>query len=246
MIETGTRPNPTVLVVDDEPGVLESLADLLRKEFHVLGTSDPDEALSLLANEEVAVILSDQRMPKQTGAQLLATASALSPDTIRVLLTGYADIEVVIEAVNDAKVFYYLSKPWRNDSILDLVRTAVQKHSLAAEERRLLKKLGGLKSEEALSQMRADLAGESADFRSRDLAAMRSGIATAELAQLHLNQGREKIQLCVSCQRANTPDAGWTNLVEYLRSHTSSLRDVLCPACSAREAAAKAMARDHA
>lgn len=244
MIETGTRPNPTVLVVDDEPGVLESLADLLRKEFHVLGTTDPDEALSLLANEEVAVILSDQRMPKQTGAQLLAKASALSPDTIRVLLTGYADIEVVIQAVNDARVFYYLSKPWKNDSILDLVRTAVQKHGLAAEERGLLRKLRGLKSEEALSLMRVDLARDSTDFLSRDLADLRSGIATAELAQLHLNQGREKVQVCVSCQRAKAPGSGWTNLVEYLRSHTSSLRDVLCPACSAREATAGVGARD--
>jgi len=234
MIERGQRENPTVLIVDDEPGVLESLADLLRRHFHVLATSDTDEALALLEAEEVSVILSDQRMPKMNGAELLTKASGLSPDTVRVLLTGYADIEVVVQAVNDAKIFYYLSKPWKNEKILDLVRTAVQTHSLAIKERRLMKDLGGLQVQQALSSLRPDAAGDSRDLLSRGVAEMRAGIASAQAWRSPLSQNLAQIPVCTSCRRTRTSDAAWTSLVEFLRASSLPVSDVLCPDCAAR------------
>ena len=234
MIERGRRESPTVLVVDDEPDILESLADVLRKEFHVLGTSDPEEALALLASEEIAVVLSDQRMPKLSGAQLLAKASNLSPDTIRVLLTGYADIEVVIQAVNDAKVFYYLSKPWKNDSILDLVRTAVQTHNLSVEERRLIRELGRLQGEGALASLRSDPSRDARDVLSRDVANLRAGLSAAQVSSLRRGQAGERIPVCSSCARVRTGDSTWTGLVAYLRESSLDLVDVLCPDCAPR------------
>ena len=169
MLEWGRKTNPTVLIVDDEPGILESLADLLRREYHVLATSDPAQALELLAAGDVAVVISDQRMPKLSGAQLLTKAASLSPDTIRILLTAYSDVDAVVQAINDAKVFSYLSKPWKNDRILELVKTAVETHDLAVEERRLLQELVRLQGEEAPPELRSGIASYTRNLMSREL-----------------------------------------------------------------------------
>lgn len=94
MIEIGNREKPKILIVDDETEVLRSIADLLRKDFHIFTTFDVREALDLLASETVfSLVISDQRMPMMTGAELLARVVSISPDTARILPTGYADIE---------------------------------------------------------------------------------------------------------------------------------------------------------
>ena len=226
--------NPTVLVIDDEPGILESLADLFRREFHVLATGDPDEALAILAAEEVSVVISDQRMPRLSGAQLLTKAASLSPSTIRVLLTAYTDIDTVVEAVNEAKVYSYLSKPWRDEEILELVRTAVETHDLAVEERKLIHEIGGLQGGDALVNLRSDVTNFNRSLMSREFARLREGIASARAAGLPLGAAPEKIPVCTSCQRTRTAEATWKSLVEYLRERSSSIQDVLCEECSAR------------
>ena len=86
LIERDAPTNPHVLVVDDERAVVESLAGLLRKEFHVFGTDDVEEAPRLLESQDIALILTDQRMPGVTGAELLARSVRIRPDTVRVLL----------------------------------------------------------------------------------------------------------------------------------------------------------------
>ena len=86
--ETGKLDAARVLIVDDEPAVLTSLADLLRKEFRVTATDDPDEAVRLLETHTVALLLTDQRMPRITGAKLIERCSQVSPLTTRILITG--------------------------------------------------------------------------------------------------------------------------------------------------------------
>ncbi len=235
MLEWGRKKNPTVLIVDDEPSILESLGDLLRREFHVLATSDPDQALELVAAEEISLVISDQRMPKMTGAQLLTKVANLSPDTVRVLLTAYADIDAVVQAVNDAKVSSYLSKPWRNEEILELVRNAVETHDLAVEERKLIQEVGRLQGEDDLLCLRSEVASYNKSLMSRELARIRAGLTSAHASGLPLAASHEKIPVCTSCQRAHARDATWTSLVEYLRERSSSIQDVLCDDCSARQ-----------
>lgn len=104
-----------VLIVDDEEMIVKSCMRVLRQAgFDVLGTTDPNEALKIVTSEEVSVVISDQRMPVMLGAELLSKIKEVSPDTTRVILTGYADINAAMSAINDGNVFQYLSKPWED------------------------------------------------------------------------------------------------------------------------------------
>jgi signal transduction histidine kinase len=133
---------PTLLVVDDEPEMLRSVHDLFRLDYRVLTFVSGAEALKALAEEEeVDVILSDQRMPEMTGVELLREAKRLRPVVTRLLFTGYADIKAVIDAINEGNVFRYVAKPWDPDEMLSVVRQAVDQHDLIAEKLRLLRDL---------------------------------------------------------------------------------------------------------
>jgi signal transduction histidine kinase len=134
-------PKPTLLVVDDERDVLESLRHLFHRGFRVLTAEGGAEALDILAGEDVQVILSDQRMPGMPGDELLARARQLRPDTIRLLFTGYADIQAVMKAVNQGGIFRYILKPWDVAELESIVRQAADQHALLAERRRLLVEL---------------------------------------------------------------------------------------------------------
>src|SRR5690348_13298450 len=108
---TATR--PTILVVDDEPEVLLSVHDLLRMDYRVLTCQRGAEAVEILGSgREVHVVLSDQRMPGMSGVEVLEAAKGLQPDATRLLVTAYADIKAVIDAINQGNVFRYITKPW--------------------------------------------------------------------------------------------------------------------------------------
>ncbi len=115
---------PRVLCVDDEPGVLRSLDALLRNRFDVTSTTDAREALELVRHSEFDVVISDQRMPGMTGTELLEQVKALSPHTMRLLLTGYADYAEVLQSVNNSEVFRFVHKPWDNRHLVETVTYA--------------------------------------------------------------------------------------------------------------------------
>ncbi len=122
----------TVLVVDDEEDVVESVRDLLRLEFRVLGATHARDALRLLETEDVHVIMSDQRMPEMSGVEFLRHARTSNPEAMRLLFTGYADIRAVIDAINQGNVFRYVAKPWDPDELLTILRDAVDRYELGA------------------------------------------------------------------------------------------------------------------
>jgi CheY-like chemotaxis protein len=119
-----------VLVVDDEPRVLTSIEDLLEDEFEVLTTTDAQEALRLLEEQEVSVILSDQRMPGLSGDQFLSRAKEVS-EAARVLITGYADLDAVTRAVNDAQIYACMAKPWDPAELKTVVQRAAEHYEAA-------------------------------------------------------------------------------------------------------------------
>ncbi len=135
------KPRPTLLIVDDEPDVLESLRHLFRHEYRVLTATSGAEALEILGREEVQVILTDQRMPGMSGDELLGRARQIRPEAIRLLFTGYAEIHAVVKAVNQGGIFRYLLKPWDPDELESVVRQAADQYELLAERRRLLGEL---------------------------------------------------------------------------------------------------------
>jgi PAS domain S-box-containing protein len=138
---TSTRAK--VLVVDDEPSILASISDLLEPEFEVATAENPQRALELLAVEEISVLVSDQRMPTMNGDQFLNFAKEQSSAT-RILLTGFADIAALARAVNDGRIYSYVSKPWDPLALRTTVRNAVREYRLTKAlryERDLLRTL---------------------------------------------------------------------------------------------------------
>ncbi|MGH8373136.1 MAG: response regulator [Gammaproteobacteria bacterium] len=116
--------NATVLFVDDEERILRSLKMLFRNRCQVLTATDGNVALDLLRRQRVHVIVSDQRMPNMTGIELLRQVRAESPNTMRLLLTGYSDMAAVVDSVNEGEIFRYLTKPWNAEEIISAVSRA--------------------------------------------------------------------------------------------------------------------------
>jgi len=129
---------PSILFVDDEPNILKSLRRLLRAEpYEVRVTSDPVEAVRLVKDSPPAVLVSDQRMPVMTGVEVLEQVRIHAEDTVRILLTGYADMTAAVEAVNRGGIYSYLTKPWDEQGLKAVLRGAVEHHMLRRENERL-------------------------------------------------------------------------------------------------------------
>lgn len=125
---------PSLLFVDDEPSLLTALRLAFRTGYHVTVTTDAHEAIELLKTKKFHVIVSDQRMPIMTGTELLAKAKELSPNTVRVLLTGYSDNDAIIGAINDVEVHRFLQKPWDNVKLRKTINEAVELAYRLSEE----------------------------------------------------------------------------------------------------------------
>jgi len=158
-----------VLAIDDEPMNLDLLERSLQRKYAVMTAADPESALDLLrAHSDVAIILCDYRMPAMNGAKLLAEASRINPDAKRVIITGYADVDNIIEAVNTGKIHYVIRKPWNHRDLDRVVDQLIRVNRLERENRHLLEQLRS--TNEALRDKERLLA-RNLDDRSRDLLA---------------------------------------------------------------------------
>lgn len=130
---------PRVLFIDDEPNVLAGMQRMLRREYEVVVSDSPAAGLRMLEHEgPFAVVVSDMRMPGMDGASLLGLARMRAPDTSRVLLTGHAELEAAIAAVNKGKVLRFLTKPCDPEHLRYALAAAVEQHRLVTSERQLL------------------------------------------------------------------------------------------------------------
>ncbi|WZO97738.1 hybrid sensor histidine kinase/response regulator [Isosphaeraceae bacterium EP7] len=150
------EPRPTLLVVDDEKDVLESVRHFFRRSYRVVTAEGGASALEILRREPVHVILSDQRMPGISGDELLRQARDIQPDAVRLLFTGYADLPAVIRAVNEGQIFRYISKPWDAAELESIVRQAAAQATLLAERKALMAELTRTNAD--LSRANRDLA----------------------------------------------------------------------------------------
>ncbi len=128
----------TVLFVDDEPGVLNALRrNFLEENYTILTAASAAEALATLEKEPVHLVISDHRMPGMTGAQLLREIKQRWPETIRIMLTGYADIQAIMGAVNEGAVYKFITKPWSDEDLRLTVSLALQQYALIRENKQL-------------------------------------------------------------------------------------------------------------
>lgn len=129
--------NYKILIVDDEPANLRILDRLFRSEHTVITAESGTEALELLAMHDFAVIISDQRMPAMTGIDFLKKAAEMRPQTVRIILTGYTDINALVEAINSGVVYKYVSKPWVNEDLRQTVTRALQHYETVKTQHQL-------------------------------------------------------------------------------------------------------------
>lgn len=137
-----------MLCVDDEPGVLQSLKRLFRKEgYEMYFAANGDEALEIMKKNQVDLIMTDYRMPEMNGVEFLRKAIEINPDSLRLILSGYADAKVVCDAIDHGQVYRFLTKPWDDEMLLESVRQCFE-HVRIENERNNLK-------QKALEQMKA-------------------------------------------------------------------------------------------
>jgi DNA-binding NtrC family response regulator len=130
-----------VLYVDDEVNNLNSFKAAFRRYFNIYTAQSAKEGRKILESGEIGVIITDQRMPGETGIEFLESILPIYPDTIRILLTGFSDINAVMGAINRGQVYKYLVKPWQDDELKMYIQNALELHSLRKENKDLANKL---------------------------------------------------------------------------------------------------------
>jgi response regulator RpfG family c-di-GMP phosphodiesterase len=126
-----------VLFVDDEENVLRALKRLFidNDTIEIFTACSGREGLEILKTAPVSVIVSDQRMPEMNGAEFLEKASRQAPDSVRIVLTGYADINAAMDAVNKGGIYRYITKPWNDNEFILTVRDAIERYRLVTENK---------------------------------------------------------------------------------------------------------------
>ncbi len=139
-MEVDYRQHP-VLVVDDEPDILRLFRYSYGDEFEVVTAESAAAGLEILKRTDASVIVADQRMPLMSGTEFLASSMAVRPDAMRIVLTGYTDVEALIEAVNASRIYRYVTKPWEDEELRLTLRRAIEMFHLARENARLVEEL---------------------------------------------------------------------------------------------------------
>jgi len=194
---------PRILVVDDEEAILETMTFTFEDDYDVQTSTDARRALELLDEKSpVAVILTDQRMPNMSGVEFLREASKRHPETVRIILTGFADMEAIIEAINDGHVYAYIAKPWEPDHLKQVMKQAVDHYELAVENQKLLVDLkhANVFLEAVMDQLdtgalAVDAAGvvEAANRPVRDYLALEGDLQGHSLASVFKDHGLEQL-----------------------------------------------------
>jgi response regulator RpfG family c-di-GMP phosphodiesterase len=135
------QPNINVLYVDDEENNLSAFKASFRRHFTVFTAISADEGKKVLADNEIHVLITDQRMPGTLGTELLAQAVKDYPDQIRILLTGFSDIEAIKDAINRGQIYHYLQKPWNDDNLKETIENAYKVYNLKKKQQELSEQL---------------------------------------------------------------------------------------------------------
>lgn len=130
-----------LLIIDDEVEITKAITRQFRRKYNVFSTTSADDGLQIMERENIQVVLSDQRMPGMTGVDFFMRIKDKYPDALKLILTGYTDIEAVIGAINEGQVFRYVKKPWNPDELETIIREAFEKYELITNNRKLMHSL---------------------------------------------------------------------------------------------------------
>ncbi|HOT15978.1 MAG TPA: response regulator [Bacteroidales bacterium] len=145
-----------ILYVDDESENLQGFEYLLRRDFEVYVASSAKEGLEILQNTEIKVLLTDQRMPEMTGIEFLEQAIKIAPETIRIVVTAYSDSDTVMQSINQGKAYHFITKPWNNAELKNVIRRAVETFNLRRDKIELITHLQNVNQELFQAKQRAE------------------------------------------------------------------------------------------
>jgi two-component system, probable response regulator PhcQ len=149
-----------ILLVDDERPILKALTRLLQYEgYTIRGTTDPAEVAGILREEEFHLIISDHTMPGMTGIEVLRAARLICPDSIRLMLTGNADLQMAMDAINQGEIYRFLTKPWDNNDLIITVRLALREYEIQKQNKRLATVVR--QQADTIKRLQAQIAGTS-------------------------------------------------------------------------------------
>jgi DNA-binding NtrC family response regulator len=142
---TNHNEKPTIVIVDDEEMVLQSLNSILSLEtdYNVVSETSPQQALNFIKDNEIDLVISDYLMPEMDGISFLAQVRQMRPQVPRIILTGYADKENAIKAINEVGLYQYIEKPWDNDDLLIIIRNGLDKLKLLKQLQEKIGEING-------------------------------------------------------------------------------------------------------
>jgi len=210
-------PNNTLMIVDDEREILKTIHRQFRKKYRVITAINASSALDIMSQDNVQVIISDQRMPEMKGTELFSHIQKKYPDVIQILLTGYSDIQAVIDAINKGNVYQYLTKPWNIETLENVVDKAFERFWLVNNNRQLMNELKetNKKLEKEIQERKAV---EQELKKNQNLLEFQIEVRTAQLQQMNQLLLEAK-DMAERAERANQ------NKNEFLVNKTQDMRN---------------------
>lgn len=129
---------PTILYIDDEQNNLNAFVAAFRRYYNILTAQSGKEGMAIMEKHPVQVIITDQKMPEMTGTQLLEAIVPIYPDVMRIILTGYSDMEALIRAINCCRIFRYITKPWNEKELKEAIDAALLTYAVEQRNKELL------------------------------------------------------------------------------------------------------------
>ena len=216
-----------VLYVDDEKINLINFKEALCDQFEIFTALSGEEAVAILEQEkEIALVVTDQRMPGMKGVDLLARARELAPQAERIIITGYIDPQDIIGAINQGHVYRYILKPWTEEDLQITITQAVERYQLKARNRELLEELErkNRELEDRVKQRTSELATANLSLTDK--------VEELERTKYELKTLRGLLSICSYCKKMRDPDDNWVPLEHYLSQHADILlTHGICPDC---------------
>lgn len=223
-----------ILYVDDERPNLFNFTQLFESEYEVFTARSGEEGLAFLESQgEVALVVSDQRMPGMSGVELLARLRELYPDTVRMMITGYTDEEDLIGSINRGHVYRYIVKPWNEYDLRVTVRNAVQEYSLIKDRKKFIATIGEKNRE--LERLNGELeervlARTEELVTTNDMLGAKLSELEAAMAKVRVLQGL--LPICAYCKRIRDDRDYWQEVEGFLSKHSeATFSHGICPQC---------------
>lgn len=216
-----------VLYVDDEKINLINFREALCDQFEIFTALSGEEALALLRQEkDIALVVSDQRMPGMNGVDLLSRARELAPHAERVIITGYTDPQDIIAAINRGHVYRYILKPWAEEDLQVTISQAVERYHLKQQNRELMDELRwkNVELEDRVHERTAELAATNQTLTAK--------VEELERTKYELKTLRGLLSICSYCKKTRDGSDVWVPIEEYLNRHADILlTHGICPDC---------------